>query len=57
MNILLEELSAQKDEIQVIVCKEPVPFPSCLPGGTQAPELSDYADGVDVMHFLLDLSK
>ena len=57
MNTLMEELLTKKDEIQVVVCKKPVPFSSCLPGCTQTPDLSDYADGVDVIHFLLDLSK
>ena len=48
---LVEQL--QHDEtIQCIVGKDPIPF-----GKAQAPELSDYADGVDTMAFLSALSK
>jgi len=54
---LIGLLSRQKEEIQVMVCKNEVPLYSCLPGGAQAPGLSDYADGVDTMRFLLSLHK
>lgn len=48
---LVEQL--QHDEtIQCIVGKDLIPF-----GKAQAPELSDYADGVDTMAFLSALSK
>ena len=51
---LSDQLSSQPDEIQVIVCKEKLPGYSCLPGQAQFPGLSDYADGVDTMKFLLE---
>jgi hypothetical protein len=52
---LLDQLLLQKDEIQVTVCKKEIPLYSCLPGHAQAPGLSDYADGIDTMQFLLGL--
>jgi hypothetical protein len=56
-NELLDQLAMKQDELQVVVCKEEVPFSSCLPGQAQAPRLADYADGVDTLQFLLDLNK
>jgi hypothetical protein len=57
MEDLLDELSIQKDEIQVAVCKKDIPLSFCQPGQTQVPGLSDYADGIDTMQFLLGLQK
>jgi hypothetical protein len=57
MEELLGELSMQKDEIQVAVCKKEIPLSSCRPGQAQSPGLSDYADGIDTMQFLLGLLK
>jgi hypothetical protein len=54
---LMNQLSLQKDEIQVTVCKKEIPFSYCQPGHAQAPGLSDYADGIDTMQFLLSLHK
>ena len=51
---LSDQLSKQPDEIQVIVCKEKLPGYSCPPGQAQFPGLSDYADGIDTMKFLLE---
>lgn len=48
-NVLREELK-QNENIQCIVSETGVPF-----GKTQEPGLSDYADGADVMQFLLSL--
>jgi hypothetical protein len=54
--LLKEKLIKQQDEIQCVVSKtdieDSIPF-----GKSQYPELSDYADGVDTMRFLLDLAK
>ena len=50
---LESRLQMDKQNIQCVVSsflKESVPF-----GATQCPELSDYADGVDTMKFLLSL--
>ncbi|MEP7265757.1 MAG: acyl-CoA reductase [Bacteroidota bacterium] len=47
---LNEKLENHKDEIQCIAGHRFIPF-----GKTQQPTLSDYADGVDVMQFLIDL--
>ncbi len=44
------QLEAQKQHIQCIVSLEDVPF-----GVAQAPGLSDYADGVDTIEFLISL--
>jgi hypothetical protein len=52
---LMDRISLQRDEIQVIVCKKEIPGPYCLPGNAQNPGLSDYADGIDTMQFLLGL--
>ncbi len=57
MDHLLDQLTLQKDELQVTVCKREIPLFSCRPGYAQAPGLSDYADGVDTMQFLLSLNK
>ncbi|MFK7756532.1 MAG: acyl-CoA reductase [Flavobacteriales bacterium] len=47
---LRDELNTQKDEIQCVVSSNDIPF-----GQAQKPGLSDYADGVDVLEFLLAL--
>lgn len=53
---LKQMLDSHRDEIQCVVSKQPlgdsVPF-----GKAQEPGLSDYADGVDTMKFLLDIDK
>ncbi|MBS1592386.1 MAG: acyl-CoA reductase [Bacteroidetes bacterium] len=48
--ILIEQLS-QNNDIQCIVGKEFIPF-----GKAQEPTLTDYADGIDTIQFLLDLN-
>ena len=49
-------LAGRKDEIQCLVGKNQVPGFVVLPfGKSQEPNLSDYADGVDVMQFLTQL--
>jgi Acyl-CoA reductase (LuxC) len=57
LNDLTDQLCLQKDEIQVAVCKNEIPIASCRPGHAQSPRLSDYADGIDTMQFLLGLHK
>lgn len=54
---LTDQLQLLKDEIQVAVCKKEIPIASCLPGHAQSPGLSEYADGVDTLKFLLALDK
>ncbi len=54
---LKSKLSAVQDEIQCIVGNpigdlEPIPF-----GKAQSPELTDYADGVDTLEFLVGVGK
>lgn len=51
---LHEQLVANKDAIQCIVSKKLQPH-HILFGKTQHPELSDYADGIDTLQFLIDL--
>jgi hypothetical protein len=57
MEDLLEKISVQKDEIQVAVCKKEIPVSFCRPGQAQSPGLSDYADGIDTMQFLVGMNK
>ncbi len=55
INVLLEQLKTRESEIQCMVCK--TNLPGTLPlGKAQAPELWDYADGVDTVKFLQELS-
>ena len=49
INKVKEDL-AQSEDIQCLVGEDFVPF-----GSSQTPSLFDYADGVDVMQFLLSL--
>lgn len=50
LEALASTLDAAKENIQCIVSEKHIPF-----GEAQEPKLSDYADGVDTMKFLLDL--
>ena len=50
MHELRTLLETQKENIQCIVSLEDVPF-----GIAQTPTLSDYADGVDTLKFLIKL--
>ena len=50
MSQVEEFINKNKDQIQVIVGKNHLPF-----GSTQIPRLTDYADGVDTMKFLTSL--
>jgi hypothetical protein len=43
------QIDALKNEIQCVVSRQDIPF-----GKTQQPSLTDYADNVDVMAFLLN---
>ena len=53
---LTRDLQKRKDEIQVVVGNKPVDGLSSVGfGQSQSPGLGDYADGVDVMEFLLQL--
>ncbi len=49
---LNKKLLEAEDHIQCIVSKDHIPF-----GSTQTPQLDDYADGIDTIDFLLNLSK
>ncbi len=52
-----EEIQNHANEIQCVVAKDNLlQIPAISFGKTQAPELWDYADGVDTMQFLLSLS-
>lgn len=48
-------LEAQRDKIQVIASLSPVFVGAVSLGKTQVPEITDYADGVDTMDFLVKL--
>ena len=47
---LKDELNSRKSDIQCIIGKDYIPF-----GNSQHPQLSDYADGVDIIEFLMSL--
>jgi hypothetical protein len=50
------DLAAKKDEIQLVVSPVKIPqLPTFKFGEAQKPSLSDYADGVDTMQFLISL--
>ncbi|MBN2778602.1 MAG: hypothetical protein JXR36_13225 [Bacteroidales bacterium] len=48
-------IAMHKNEIQCIVCKDTKIKNSILPGQTQKPSLTDYADNIDTIKFLLNL--
>lgn len=53
---LTQQLQAKKDEIQLVVAASPVEnLPTFNFGDAQKPSLSDYADGVDTLQFLINL--
>lgn len=53
---LVEHILTKRDQLQVIVCHQPVEGLNTLPPGkAQCPGLFDYADGVDTMQFLTSL--
>ena len=53
---VIEEIQSHLDKIQVIVAHRPIGDLKVLPPGTaQRPILSDYADDIDTIQFLLDL--
>ena len=52
---LKKEIEERKDKIQCVVSSKNIPFNTLNFGETQQPSLSDYADGVDTMKFLLNL--
>jgi hypothetical protein len=54
---LNEHLEKEKDNIQCILCSNPI-IENRIPfGKSQEPELWDYADGVDTMKFLTNITK
>ena len=53
---LHELLAEQKDQIQCVVSKMKLKVPTVAFGKAQEPGLSDYADGVDTMKFLVGLN-
>jgi hypothetical protein len=57
--VLVEQLSAHREEIQVVVSRREIALPiaCCLPGHAQLPGLSDYADGIDTLQFLAGLAQ
>ena len=54
VEVLKSELASKSDQIQCVVSKEPISNSFNL-GEAQCPTLSDYADGVDTMEFLVNL--
>ena len=53
---LVEELTNRASEIQCVVSKMNLPSIKTIPfGEAQQPSLTDYADGVDTMEFLINL--
>ncbi len=55
LNQLTTDLLIKKDEIQLVVAASPLPHLMTFNfGEAQKPSLSDYADGVDTMQFLIN---
>lgn len=53
---LKNKIEKKKEEIQCIATKMNLPFPNIVAlGQTQCPTLSDFADGVDTVEFLVNL--
>jgi len=52
---LKKELEKQEQEIQCIVSSKNTPIDTFAFGEAQTPQLSDYADGVDTINFLVSL--
>ncbi len=55
INSLIEELKYLENNIQCVVSSKKLAIPTVNFGETQSPQLSDYADGVDTINFLLGL--
>lgn len=56
LKALEKELEERKEEIQLVVAKDGLLSQKTYPfGNAQQPELSDYADGVDTLDFLIGL--
>jgi len=53
---LEKHLEEQKDSLQCIVSSDKTPIKTLSFGQAQCPDLKDYADGVDTIKFLLDLT-
>ena len=51
---LRAELQGQEDRIQCVISAFDAGLRYMLPGTAQKPELWDYADGVNTLHFLID---
>jgi len=50
-----QEIESLSHEVQCVVCSETVHAKAIRPGKAQFPELTDYADDIDTMNFLLSL--
>ncbi len=50
------ELQQNAENLQCVVCSEnTLNFPTVLPGESQQPKVSDYADNIDTIKFLIEL--
>jgi hypothetical protein len=56
LTALSEQITEMEGQLQSIVCHKRIKDHWILPGRTQYPELWDYADHLDTIDFLLDLS-
>ncbi|MCX6285582.1 MAG: acyl-CoA reductase [Bacteroidetes bacterium] len=54
LKTLSAELASQSEKIQCVVSASDPGLSFILPGTAQKPELWDYADGIDTLHFLLE---
>jgi hypothetical protein len=57
INAVDRELAVYRDEIQCIVASDEIPIPGTPFGQSQHPMLWDYADNVDTLKFLSNLSE
>lgn len=54
---LIPHLQQHRMDIQCVISKMNLPLPTIKPGEGQFPSLTDYADDVDTMKFLAEISK
>lgn len=52
---LNDRLQNEKEDLQCVVSKSDIIKNALSPGKAQCPKLSDYADGIDTLQFLIDL--
>ncbi len=55
INVVKQEINLLSDQIQCVVASNKLTENTVKPGNAQKPELWDYADGIDIIDFLISL--